>query len=443
MTFRTDAGFSRIPALNQRAFVHALISYVVIPVALGWFGYVSLAGASSLSPRPVRLPSTTVYDPYLDDFTVFYTAGKLTREGSADDVYRVEQLHLAEAEVLRAPPSKVLTLPFFNPPFSLGVFAALSLLSLPVAAAVWTVAGLGSCAATAAALWADRRRAAPATLLALALGAVSSPPFFQTLLHGQTTFFLLLGFVLLWLGLGFGRRAETLLTCALVLIAHKPQLIVLPAAYLLAVGLWRPVLKAGLVLAAITAIIATLTGWGVVIDHVRLLLSATRWHDSNGISTWGMFGWNAFAEALGIARPQTSVLVAALDLATLGIVGLGLRRTSRLGRDRLLAVLIFGALLVSPHVYEHDVLLAALPVFLMATAGDRVDRVVWAVFGALGWATLYFHFDLLNATSINFTALWLAGGLLLGAFPPHKWLGRRARWIPSVANLLIQDGAGS
>ena len=62
---------------------------------------------------------------------------------------------------------------------------------------MWTTAGLVTFAVTAFAL--ARQRAVSSTLLIVAAaGVVASPPFFQVLIHGQTTFFLLAGFALLW-----------------------------------------------------------------------------------------------------------------------------------------------------------------------------------------------------------------------------------------------------
>jgi hypothetical protein len=241
----------------------------------------------------------------------------------------------------------------------------------------------------------------------------------------------------LWIGLRGSGRSDLLAACAIVVIAHKPQMVALPVVYLLTMREWRPVVLASASLVGLTAATAAAAGWSLVTDHARLLLAATQWHESNGISTWGMFGWNAFSEALGGSHMRIVMETALLDVATLGLVVAGLKRTVRGQHERLLAILVFGTLLISPHVYEHDVLLAALPVALMTTSQPPLARLQWAAFGILGWAVLYFHFDLLNATSINCTALWLAGGLLISVFPPYVELESRAPRVAEELRALI------
>lgn len=271
-------------------------------------------------------------------------------------------------------------------------------------------------------------------MLIWALGVMAAPPFFQTLIHGQTSFFLLAGFVLLIPTLSGSRRTWPP-TIGLVLIAHKPQMALLPVAYLLFAGEWRVVVRAGAVIAALSIASMAALGWRLAFDYVRLLVDATQWHDSNGISIWGMFGWNAFFAGLGVGTAPARVLTLVADMGTFLAAfswAWRARGTRHEATETRLAVLVFGALLISPHVYEHDVLLAAVPCFMLAMTGSVSSRIVWSAFSCFGWILLYFHFDLLVATSINFTVVWLAAGLLLAVtmkpgfdFAHGTQLGRR------------------
>ena len=414
---------------------HLIVTYVLVPLLLGWFAFVVVDGAVELRSTEVRMPTPDVYDSYLDDFTVFYSASSLIQDGDGGKLYQLDVIHAAEAKSLGTFRGSILVLPFFTPPFVIPVLAPLALLRLPAAAALWTVGGFTALAGCALALLRQRGSSLTPTLaLGWGLAVVSSAPFFQTVLHGQTTFFLIAGWTLLWAG-RFRGRSDWLTAAGLLLIAHKPQLVILPVAFLLLSGHWRPVLKAALVVCALTALAVGMTGLRIVPDHVRLLLSAGTWDDKNGISTWGMFGWNAFSRGLlSEAQVARVLLTAVLDLGTVALVIASLRRRRQLlPPEAVFGVLIFASLLLSPHVYEHDVLIAALPAFLLATSGTPAMRELWTAYALTGWFVLYFHFDILTATSINVSTLWLAVGLTLAAYGSslrHPWLAR-----PSIRRL--------
>ena len=155
-----------------------------------------------------------------------------------------------------------------------------------------------------------------------------------------------------------------------------------------------------------------IAGWHVVPDYVSLLVRASAWDDTNGISTYGMFGWNAFSRALfhhDVAA--RAALTVSLDVLTYAGALVAVR--SRAGRspERAFGVVVFAALLVSGHLYAHDVLVAALPILLLTTTANRFEAGAWVLFALLGWGVLYFHFDLLSSLQINATCLWLAMGM--------------------------------
>ena len=164
---------------------------------------------------------------------------------------------------------------------------------------------------------------------------------------------------------------------------------------------------------------------------MHLSVQAVGWDEKNGISIWGMFGWNAFSTALvsGAHLPRV-LLTATLDLVTFGACGWTILRR-RPGPEATFALIVFGALLISPHLYEHDVLLAALPVFLLSTL-DGEPQCRWLLYAATGWVVLYFHFDILSATHVNPTAVCLAAGLALALRPSSESALRHAMpWATS------------
>ena len=78
-----------LPRLPSR---HFLLAYAVVPVLLGWFGYVIASGLDSVTPATIRMPTTTAYNPSMDDFAVFYGAGSLFRQHRTD-VYELDAIH--------------------------------------------------------------------------------------------------------------------------------------------------------------------------------------------------------------------------------------------------------------------------------------------------------------------------------------------------------------
>lgn len=402
-------------------------TFLVLPALLAWFALVAMDGSSHLIQQDVRLPQSTAYDPYFDDFVVFYSAGLMARQDGADGVYRLEAIHRTEERVAQTGNEDVQVLPFFNAPHTLLGLAVLSVLPLGIAAAVWTVAGLATFVVALGCVARGRLARLDWSARALWAGGLgSSVPVFQTVLHGQMAFFLFGGWAMVWLG-AFQARRPWVAAGGLVILAMKPPLLLLPVVSLLLTRQWAAVGRAAVIVVAGTAVVLSFGGAQMIRDYLSLLAHAASWEDANGISTWGMFGWNAFVRSvLGEAGAELRMAATVvLSGATLSLAWLALRRDGVITTERRFAVVVFGTLLISPHVYAHDLIFAALPLFLLATMDDSKAARGWALFALAGWFLLYFHFDLLQRSRVNLTTIAMAGALCAAA-----WGGRAT--LPAV-----------
>lgn len=395
-----------------------LVTYAAVPALLAWFTVVLATGVGTLVQDTIRVPTPSIYDPYLDDFVVFHSAGRMVAGGSAAHVYELEAIHDAEARALGVSSGDILVLPFFGAPHTVLPLAAVGRFDLAAGAVMWTASGLLVFCAGGALLVASRRRQiTPAGVLLLAAGTASSMPFVQILIHGQLTLFLATGWMLLWLG-AFRETRGRLAAVGLVVLATKPPLLAIPVAHLVLTRQWPTLLRSTGALAILTGAAISVAGIDLLTDYVRLLAGAATWDEENGISTWGMFGWNAFARALLGADATSSrlLLTLTLDAFTLAVIARVAPQLMARGlREEVFAIVVFGSLLISPHVYAHDLVFAAVPILLFVTCERASVRNAWAIYAVIGWFVAYFHFDVLAPTGVNFGALWLAGGVGLAA----------------------------
>ncbi|MEP7216623.1 MAG: glycosyltransferase family 87 protein [Anaerolineaceae bacterium] len=416
----------RLPAV---AWV-SVLSYLVLPLALGWFAFAFADSVANFAPQTIRLSGEHDYDPYLDDFVVFYAAGHVAAGDSAADLYDPATLHAAQATELGVPQRSIIRLPFYNPPSAVFPLMALSLFTLVGAAVAWTIVQIAFFATAFGSLVRGEGKRKDATLTGLLLLAIaSSMPFHETILHGQMTMILLAGWVALWFG-AFERRNDKLTVLGLTLLAVKPQLVIVPFVYLVLTRRWRSVGAAAAIQAVIGLAAMVFIDPMIHLRWLQLMISATGWEDQNGIWVHAMFGWNALVRAT--VGPDYHLLRTAitmgLTLVTAGFCVWAGRIASRERRyAELFAMLVFASVLVSPHLFAQDLMLPVAPLVLLALTTSGRARRLWLAFGAAGWLLAFFHFDLLLGTpderAINFVSLWLATGVALAGVGAARLAG--------------------
>jgi hypothetical protein len=153
------------------------------------------------------------------DFTAFYTAGTLLREGRGNELYKagaqeeVQQQFATDSDIRRGP------LPYIHPSFEALLFLPLSFLAYPDAFLVWEAFNLGMLLAVSLLLRGILSSLQPTPLWEWILALLAFFPIFANFLQGQDAILLLLLLVLsfrsldsnspfvagCWLGLGIFR----------------------------------------------------------------------------------------------------------------------------------------------------------------------------------------------------------------------------------------------
>jgi len=378
--------------------------------------------------RDIALPTQDTYDPFMDDYVVYWTAGRMVLDGNAGQLYDLDAVQSYQAGATGQPSDVVRLLPYFNPPFAAGALSGLAVLPLEVSAVVFT--GLSLAALGSGLRILLSRLNTRLEVVAWTLGVLSSMPLYYTLLHGQFSFLLFFLFVAVYVLLK--RGSDGLAGATLALLLLKPPLVLLPL-LVLALNRRMEALR-GFLTCATGLVVASLLvgGPSSLIAYPELLATATTWDDEAGILIWAMFGWNAFFEAL---TGPTGFLIPMLlaGAASIGTLVLCLRawkgpwNAQSPDFDVRYSMLVLGVLLTSPHLYGQDLIMGVIPAALLygASRGDR-DRLVIVALVLAIWAIMRVHVHLLDATGLNFvTLLIFAIFLVARARLPDATLGAR------------------
>lgn len=356
------------------------------------------------------------------DFVPAYSAGKLVREGRADQIYDQSVMSAVERQVVEEASLEPLPFygPYLNPPWFAVACAPLAGLPYRTAAGVWLAVNL-LCAAGAMALLC-RMLPRPAGWRAwglIPLLVIISMPFWQALCHLQNTCVSLLlvsAMVTCWHRWG-GDRGKLLGGILCGLLFYKPQLASVLAAVMCVWQGW-PALAgcvstlAGLVVASAIELPGTLS------EYVRSLPKALALIQSRPEYNWGrqvtprgfwrllIQGHSGGAEAPVVTVLTWGVMLCAGLLLAVCVWRSLKSRDDRPTVDRLIAATIAAMPLVMPYYMDYDLLLLALPATLLsadAMSGSRkVGRAVWA--WAFLFLTLYVNPGLSGQTRVNLAA---------------------------------------
>ncbi len=440
-----------LAAFRDGAVQRLWLAQVVLAAVLAfWLWLGATQWAESLAPRQTSLltgrevsPAIPSFDPpLLDDLVVFYAGAELVRTGNGDLLYDLESIRESEQQIVGRDTPFVL--PFFNPPAFAALLVPLSFLPFGAAAAVFLAASVAAGGVALALLW---RIASlkPLTGMLWLTAFLASLAAHDTLLHGQISSFLMLVWVVVFLAVRAGRNRAAGAVLALLLV--KPQLALFPIALLVWKRRWRS-LQGFAVVALLGAVVSVLVaGPGVIASYPRFLLAAAGVDEANGVSIWGMFGWNAFVR--GITGPDRQGLVTALALVLSLATGAVCLRAWAGKWDAAsprfpaqFAALVVAALLASPHLYRQDLVILAVPAALLLIPNRESSlSLPRAAYFMAGWSILFFHFRILPLTGLNLITLLMASALVMaavdaGVFGREGWKSMIASFGPGKAGLL-------
>jgi hypothetical protein len=309
------------------------------------------------------------------DFVHFYTLGYQARHRAGPALYDAAAQHELQTRLV---PASVPDwyIPVYPPQIAVLV-APFSLLSYGWAAVSW---GAVTAALYAAIVWATCRRSFP-TLRDAALvvaAAAAFPPFWQLLMHGQTTVVPLVSFFLGWLALERGRTFLSGL--AFGLLAVKPQFGLALAVVVAARREWA-LLGGGLASAALQgAIVAAVFGSGVIVDFaetVRRLPEVARALEPR---PYQLHSLKALADLLPAPAATAAWLAVAVTVlwCTARIWSAPVPASVRIG------AVVIATVLVSPHLTIYDLTVLVLPLLWLGGWIEREDghlalrRPYWA-----------------------------------------------------------------
>lgn len=298
------------------------------------------------------------------DFTIFYTAGKLLREGAGSQLYE-PQAQLRVQEKLAEIPSRRGSLPYNHPPFEGLIFLPLALLPYGWAFAVWDVVNL--VLLTGVVVWLRR------SLRVLQLfpswevifGLLAFFPVFACFLQGQDSILQLLlcaaGFLALMKG------ADVAAGCWFALALFKFQFMV-PLVLLLV--LWkRSRVLIGFIPVSIGLVIVSgaLVGWKELAIYPAYVLRGSQ------APVFGAVPPELMANLRGLALGWPSVVPRPIGLALVAVSSILLfvlaaiwgrknAEPEKLGVQFSLAIAV--SLLISGHTNAHDYCLLVLAMVL-------------------------------------------------------------------------------
>jgi len=286
------------------------------------------------------------------DFITYYAAADLARHGKLADAYDLPTIAAAERAIV---PASERVFPWQYPP-------TFALLILPLALIPYSAAFVVFMGATAAAylrviysVLPDRR----AVTAALGFSAA-----FVNALGGQNGF---LSAALFGAGLLLIEARPVVAGCLIGLLTYKPQFGLLIPFVLAAGGYWR-VIAAAAIGAAAFALAALLTfgieSWRGFWNHLPI---ASDYLQTGALPWEKMVSSFAAARILGAGVTLAAVLHGTVALTVAAVC---VREWARSGDLRLrVALAAVGTTLLSPYLFDYDLVLLALPIAILTADG--------------------------------------------------------------------------
>jgi len=306
------------------------------------------------------------------DFTIFYTAGKILRQGLGHQLYDRKVQYAVEESITGHIAFRLGPLPYNHPPFEALIFVPLTLLSYQQAFVAWDLLNVGALLGVALLL---RRSVGAVRSLPpwkFVLGSLAFFPVFVCVLQGQDSILMLLLCTLAYHALK--READVLGGCWLGLAAFKFQFMV-PLVLLLVIWNRRRVaLGFGAVVLVLGVLSAGLVGVKSLLQYPGYVLQIANNPGLGGVppqflpNLHGLaMGWRApFSGRFGSALAGLSSVLVFLFAAWKGWAS---TRPGKLELQFSLAILV--SVLIAWQTNSHDLSLLTLPFVFLVDHGLR------------------------------------------------------------------------
>jgi hypothetical protein len=303
------------------------------------------------------------------DFTIFYSAGRMVRNGQTASLYDLGAQYREQKEFAPDVRIRQAALPYNHPAFEALLFVPFTLVGYLPAYGIWTALNLAMLATSLALLrkhFAEIRSIPPALL---GLAAAGFFPIAMGIMQGQDSILLLLITVLAMVAAAEERDVAAGAVLALGLFKFH---LMVPLVFIVAAK--RPRVLIGFVPVALTltGVSAAMVGWYGTIDYVRFVLHLEESGAGGAISAFEMPNLH------GLIADMTGAYAGSLwsTLFTLtGSIAVFLAALWHAGKTgntvpRAFGLATVAALLIGYHTMPYDLsLLLPVALFLFATPG--------------------------------------------------------------------------
>jgi hypothetical protein len=324
----------------------------------------------------------------LPDFMAHLTGGALVASGNGRELYALDAQSTFQVGITHAP--RVIDV-FLSPPLAAWIYAPFAKLPYARAAVAWTTVSLALLALSARSIARLTPSVSASDRRVFFVAVAASQPVIQLLGCGQDTAISLL----LWcagteLAL---RRSDAAAGATFALGLFKPQLFVLAPLVFIALRRWRAVagwVATALGLAGLTVLLFTTDGvrdWLRVLGSPEYLVSL---HVGRALRMGSVM------PMVLSALPDSMAAVAdyAGKVLCVGILGVAARRILRARAEDAVdergawALACVTTLLVTPHLFDYDLALVALPAALLLEMGgvySSAERGAIVALALLTW----------------------------------------------------------
>jgi Glycosyltransferase family 87 len=299
------------------------------------------------------------------DFTIYYCAGTIVRQGLGRQLYdeqtqfRIQQEFAQDVNIRQGP------LPFNHPPFEALLFAPFSRFSYPVAFALWDLVNMAMLGVLPFLLRPHlpglKSYSWPFWMLAM----LAFFPIFFALLQGQDAILLLFLYTLSFVCLRKNR--DVWAGGCLALGLFKFHLVVPFVLLLLAQGRKRVLYGFGIVAAVLAMISFAIVGGDAMISYPSYVLHLESTKARGAISPAGMANLRGILDIVLGSSPYFNAVVVTLSLGIIFFAAWQFHRSDNPNLfDLKFSLAAFATLLVSYHALGYDLSFLMLATWLMA-----------------------------------------------------------------------------
>jgi hypothetical protein len=299
------------------------------------------------------------------DFTIYYCAGRIVRQGLGHQLYddqtqfRVQQEFSKEVSIRQGP------LPFNHPPFEALLFAPFTRVSYPEAFALWDLANLAMLAAVPFLLRPLLPRLQSYSWPLWMLAMLAFFPIFFTLLEGQDAVLLLFLYTLSFVCLKKNRDAWA--GCWLALGLFKFHLVVPLVLLLLAQGRKKILYGFGTVATVLAMVSFVVVGREAMISYPNYVVHLEGTMAGGAISPVGMPNLRGILETVFASNPHFGAIVLMFSLGIVLFAAWQCRGNDSFDLfDLKFSLAAFVTVLVSYHAMRYDLSILMLPTLLLA-----------------------------------------------------------------------------